>query len=52
MRFAASLGSVTDALNCNWDCAHANEFSVAVEDFDVRKERTVVQDAIGLYEGA
>ena len=22
----ASLGSVTDTLNCNWDCAYANDF--------------------------
>jgi hypothetical protein len=33
--FPASLGSVTDTLNCNWDCAYANEFPVAVEDPDV-----------------
>jgi hypothetical protein len=23
---AASLGSVSDTLNCNWDCAYANDF--------------------------
>jgi hypothetical protein len=27
----ASPGTVTDNLNCNWDCAYANEFPVAVE---------------------
>jgi len=31
----ASLGSVTDTLNCNWDCADANDFPVAVEHLDV-----------------
>jgi len=47
---AASLGSVTDTLHFNYDCAYANEFSVAVEDLDVGKLRTTVQGAIGLHE--
>jgi len=25
--FSASLGSVTDTWNCNWDCAYANDLS-------------------------
>jgi len=29
-RLIASLGSVTDTINCNWDCAYADEFPVAV----------------------
>ena len=48
---AASLGSLTDTFNCNWDSAYANEFPVAVEDLDVYKPRTTVQGAIGPYGG-
>jgi hypothetical protein len=47
----ASLGSVTDTLNYNWDCAYANEFPVAVEGLDVDKLRTTAQEAIGLMRG-
>jgi hypothetical protein len=42
----ASLGSVTDTLNCNCDCAYANEFPVAFEDPDMGKQRTITQEAI------
>jgi hypothetical protein len=52
MRFTASLGSVTEPLNCKWDCAYVNEFPIAVEDLDPDKLRTIAQEAIGLYEGA
>jgi len=48
LRFTASLGSVTDILNYNWDCAYANESPVAVEDLDVDKLRTIAQEAVGL----
>ena len=49
----ASLGSITDTLNCDCDCACAcaNEFPVAVEDLDVDKLRTFSQEAIGLITG-
>jgi len=43
------LGSVTGALNCNWDYAYANEFPAVVEDLDVDKPRAIFQEAIGLY---
>jgi hypothetical protein len=48
----ASLGSVTDTLNCNWDCAYANKCAVAFDDLDVDKLKTIAQEAKGLYEGA
>jgi len=51
LRFTASLGSVTDTLNYNWDCAYANEFPVAVEGLDGDKTRTIAKDAIGLMRG-
>jgi hypothetical protein len=47
----ASLGSVTDTLNRNWDWAYANEFPVAVEDPDLNKLRTISQEAIGRMRG-
>ena len=47
----ACLGSVTDTLDYNRDCAYANEFPVAVEDPDVGKLRTIAQEAIGLMVG-
>jgi hypothetical protein len=47
----ASLGSVTDTLNCSCDCAYANEFPTAVEDLDVDKLRTIAQGAIDLMRG-
>jgi hypothetical protein len=46
-----SLGSVTDTLNYNWDCAYANELSVAVEDLDVGKLSTITQEVIDLMQG-
>jgi hypothetical protein len=52
LRFTASLGSVTDTLHYNWDCAYVNEFTVAVEDLDVRKVKAIAQDVTGLNEGA
>ena len=45
----ALLGSVTDILHYNCDCAYANEFPVAVEDSDVGKLRTTAQEVIGLH---
>jgi hypothetical protein len=45
------MGSVTDTLNYNWDCAYANEFPVAVEGLDGDKMRTIAKDAIGLMRG-
>jgi len=48
LRFTASLGSVTDILNYNWDCAYANESPVAVEDLDVDKLRAIAQERLGL----
>jgi len=42
------LGSVTDTLNCNWERAYANEFTVAVEEDDVGKLRTIAEEAIDL----
>jgi hypothetical protein len=47
----ASLGSVTDTVNCNWDCTYVNEFHVAVEDPDVGIPKTIAQEAIGLTMG-
>jgi hypothetical protein len=47
----ASLGTVTDTLNFNWDCAYANEFPVAAEDPDVGKLSTTAQRAIYLIRG-
>jgi len=47
----ASLDSVTDTLNYNWDCAYPNEFPVTVEDLNVDNLRTIAHDAIGLYRG-
>ena len=47
----ASLGSVTDTLNCNWDCAYANDFPLAVEDYNAGKLRTFAQESIGLIRG-
>ena len=46
-----SLGSVTDGLHCNWNCAYVNEFPVAVEDPDLSKLRTISQEAIGRMRG-
>jgi len=46
------MGPVTDTLNCIWDCTYNNEFPVAVEELDVDKLMTIVQEVIGLYEGA
>jgi len=43
------VGEVTDTLNYNWDYAYVNEFPVAVEEIDVDKRRTIVQEAIGQY---
>jgi len=40
---------VTDTLNYNWDCPYT-EFPIVVEDLDVDKMRTIIQEAIGLYE--
>jgi hypothetical protein len=48
----ASMGSVTDTLNYNWDYAYANEFPVGVQDLDVGKLRTIPQEEIGLIRGA
>jgi hypothetical protein len=48
LRFTASLGSVTDTFNNNWDYAYANESTVAVEDLDVDKLGTIAQEAAGL----
>jgi hypothetical protein len=47
----ASLGSITDTLICNCDCAYANEFPVAVEDLDIGKLWTFAQEAIGFKRG-
>ena len=46
-----SLGSITDTLNCNCNCAYVNEFPVAVEDLEVDKLRTIPQGAIDLMRG-
>jgi len=43
---------VTDTLNYNWDCTSTNEFPVVAEDLDMDKMRTIIQEAIGLYEEA
>jgi hypothetical protein len=43
---------VTDPFNYNLDCAYANEFPVAVEDFGVLKVSTIALEAVGIYEGA
>jgi hypothetical protein len=51
MHFTALLGSVTDTLNCNWDCIYANKSPVVVENLDVNKMRTTAQEGRGLYEG-
>jgi hypothetical protein len=40
---------VTDTLNYNWDCTSTNVFPIMVEDLDVDKIRTIIQEAIGLY---
>jgi len=48
LRFTASLGSVTDILNYNWDCAYTNESPVVVEDLYVDKLRAIAQEAVGL----
>jgi len=47
----ASLDSITDTLNCNCDCAYANEFLLVYEDLYVDKLMTSVQEAIGLMRG-
>jgi len=45
------MGSVTDILNYNRDCAYANELPVAVEDLEVGKLRSTAQDAEGPMRG-
>jgi hypothetical protein len=45
------MGSITDTLICNCDCAYANDFPVAVEDLDVGKLCTLAEEAIGLMRG-
>jgi len=52
LHLTALLGSVTDTLNYNWDCSYTNVFPVMVEDLDMDKMRTIIQEAIGLYEEA
>jgi hypothetical protein len=47
----ASLGSITDTLNYNWDCAYVNGFPIAVEDTDVGKLRTIAQEDLGNLKG-
>ena len=47
----ASLGSITDTLNHNRDCAYAKEFPIAVGETDVDKLRTTAQEAIGFMRG-
>ena len=49
LRHSASLCSVTDTLNYNWDYAYVNEFPVAVEDLDVDELRTTARDATGFF---
>jgi len=44
----ASLGSATDTLNGSRDCVYANEFTIAVEDPDLRKLWTISQETSGL----
>jgi len=41
------MGSVTDILNYNRDCAYANELPVAVEDLEVGKRGSTAQGAEG-----
>jgi hypothetical protein len=40
------MRSVTDTLNYNWDRAYANDLPISVEDPDVRKLKTIAQEAI------
>jgi hypothetical protein len=47
----ALLGSITDNLNCNWDCVYAKEFPLAVEDPDIDKLRAIAQAAIDIMGG-
>jgi len=47
----ATLGSVTDTLNYNVDCAYANDFPLAVEDLDVGQLSTTAQGAINIMRG-
>jgi hypothetical protein len=49
MHITALLGSVTDTLNCYWDCTYTNNSPVMAENLDVNKLRTIAQEAIGLY---
>jgi len=50
--FGASLGSVTDTLNYNCDCAYVNEFLSRLKTSKVCTLRATAQEAIGLEEGA
>jgi hypothetical protein len=50
VHFTALLGSVTDTLNCYWDCTYT-ESPVTVENLDVNKLRTTAQEVTGLYGG-
>ena len=43
----ASLGSIADTLNYNWDCDCADEFPVEVEDLEVGKVRFTILEGIG-----
>jgi len=45
------MGSVTDILNYNRDCAYVNELPVAVEDLDVGKLRSSAQETEGRMMG-
>ena len=46
------MGPVTDTLNYIWDCTYNIDFPVTIEELDMDKLRTIVQEAIGLYERA